>query len=189
MMGDNTLPVDRLARLDGDHHRRGRRTTTSCHPDRRRAAVRTIRGNKRPMNLAQRTPDRDETPIALPEREQDRHDRRVRRDPAAQRQDRLRGGPNPAWSFLRDNAQTGDPNGEWRGARRRPTPRASRSCRARTSRGARCSCSIPLRPFSWLTGSRRGPTASAWCDDRRRLCSCRPRAEPPTTVRAGEPRS
>ncbi|MFK7739889.1 MAG: signal peptidase I [Planctomycetota bacterium] len=110
-------------------------------------AVRTIRGNKRPMRLAD-APDRDETPIAIPSKNAivmiDEYGEILR----------LKGQVGADWptrvSFRHPNAQDG--SGEWDALDTTNTEGISFVPR-RDIEGRALMVFYPFRPISWLFGS------------------------------------
>ena len=115
--------------------------------------VRQIRGNKRAMNLT-RAPDRDETPIALPN-----ENAIVMIDEFGEIL-RLNGQPGANWSpnvtFRKPNAQEGDPDAEWTALDTSNTKGISFVPRSDVQ-GRALMVFYPSRPISWLT-------QSAWPD-------------------------
>lgn len=114
--------------------------------------VRQIRGNKRAMNLAS-SPDRDETPIALPN-----ENAIVMIDEFGEIL-RLNGQPGVDWGvpggpvpFRHANAQPGDPKAEWTALDTTNTKGISFVPRS-DIQGRALMVFYPSRPFSWLTGS------------------------------------
>jgi hypothetical protein len=112
--------------------------------------VRQIRGNKRAMDLTT-SPDRDETPIALPE-----ENAIVMIDEFGEIL-RLKGQPGANWgngsvSFRRPNAQPGDPNAEWQALDTTNTKGISFVPRS-DIQGRALMVFYPARPLSWLTGN------------------------------------
>ena len=111
--------------------------------------VRRIRGNKRAMNLAN-APDRDETPIALPE-----HNAIVMIDEFGEIL-RLKGQPGSNWgvggtvSFRHPNAQPGDPKGEWQVLDTTNAKGISFVPRS-DIQGRALMVFYPARPISWFT--------------------------------------
>jgi signal peptidase I len=111
--------------------------------------ARQIRGNKRAMDLT-RAPDRDETPIALPDMNLiimiDEYGEILR----------LKGRPGSTWSpnvsFRNPNAVSGDPKAEWQALDTTNTKGISFVARA-DIQGRALMVFYPSRPISWLTGS------------------------------------
>jgi len=111
--------------------------------------VRQIRGNKRAMDLT-KAPDRDETPIALPDKNLivmiDEYGEILR----------LKGRPGSTWSpnvsFRNPNAVSGDPKAEWQALDTTNTKGISFVSR-NDIQGRALMVFYPSRPISWLTGS------------------------------------
>lgn len=111
--------------------------------------VRKIRGNKRAMDLS-KAPDRDETPIALPN-----ENVIVMIDEFGEIL-RLNGSPGSTWSpnvsFRNIHAESGDPKAEWEALDTRNTKGISFVPRS-DIQGRGLMVFYPSRPISWLTGS------------------------------------
>lgn len=112
--------------------------------------VRQIRGNKRAMPLAN-APDRDETPIALPDQ-----DTIVMIDEFGEIL-RLKGRPGANWghgevTFRNPKADEGDPKAEWSALDTTNTKGISFVPRS-DIQGRALMVFYPCRPLSWLTGN------------------------------------
>lgn len=111
--------------------------------------VRKIRGNKRAMDLT-KAPDRDETPIALPDK-----NLIIMIDEFGEIL-RLKGRPGSTWSpnvsFRNPNALSGDPKAEWQALDTTNTKGISFVARS-DIQGRALMVFYPSRPISWLTGS------------------------------------
>ena len=112
--------------------------------------VRQIRGNKRAMDLSG-APDRDETPIALPDQ-----NTIIMIDEFGEIL-RLKGQPGSNWggndvTFRNPNADPGDPNAEWSALDTTNTKGISFVPRS-DIQGRALMVFYPSRPFSWLTGN------------------------------------
>jgi len=111
--------------------------------------VRKIRGNKRAMDLT-KAPDRDETPIALPDK-----NIIVMIDEFGEIL-RLKGSPGSTWSpnvsFRNIHAESGDPKAEWEALDTKNAKGISFVPRS-DIQGRGLMVFYPSRPISWLTGS------------------------------------